>query len=380
MKFDGLIEYIDTLTDRLCIEKYGDFYLCYNIFSNDTNSKSASIWRDDGTFQMHNSTTDDGRTRYALVEWIKELGYVDVYVKWICKRENITKERMCFFDYVIKKSFDKMNRNEKMAFMDFKKIFCKKYFLKPSTLIDRKESSKFITLESFKPKQKAKNSSIEITPPIDSHIGLIEKYMIYRGLEESDICYPVTVHINNFIKKGGVCFEYPNGFRKIRYIGYEKGGRYFDVNKKFKFLANSENGKYEELYIVKNNLSDIAIVCEGETEGHTISNYIQDYDIYTSHNAVAMADESRTLSKYSKIIVFLDLDRYEDIKVGVKNSISKTATTSNIFVLPKFNKKLQAQICDKFEIENTDFNDLFTRNKDMLEKILKVYSKKIDTL
>lgn len=379
MKFDGLIEYIDSLTDRLCVEKYSDFYLCYNMFTEDKNSKSASIWRDDGTLQMHNSTGEDGKTRYSISEWISELGMVDIFVKWICKREDIDVKKMEFYDYVIKKDFQKMGRNERNACMEFKKIFCKKYFLKVSVVANRKHVTKFITSQSFIPKQKSKATSVLIDKPLDIHLNSILDYMDYRGLEESDICYPVTVHINGFIKKGGVCFEYPNGFRKVRYVGFKKDGKYVDANKKFKFLANSENGRYEELYCIKFGDTTTAIVCEGETEGFMLSKYMN-CDIYTSHNAVAMADKSKVLEKYERVIVFLDLDRYEEIKAGVKKSISNTALKAHITVLPKFPKSLQDKICKHYEIANTDFNDLYIRNESKLKEILQLYKNKFDIL
>jgi 5S rRNA maturation endonuclease (ribonuclease M5) len=381
MKYDGLIEYINSLTDRLQAEKYPDFYWCFNIFSDDHNSKSACIWRDDGTLQMHNATGEDGRTRYTLVEWISELGYIDIFVKWICKQENISPETMSFYDYVLRKDFNFRSPKEKIAYGEIKRIFFNKYFLSTSKIINRRFINKIISSETFKPKDKAKNTSVKISPPLDSHLKQIEDYMLYRGLEESDICYPVTVHINGFMKKAGVCFEYPNGFRKVRYVGYKKeDGRYYDYNKKYKFTASSEFGRYEELYAIRFGDSVTAIISEGETEGHMLAKYIPKFDVYTSHNAVAMADKSNVLSKYDRVIVFLDLDRYEEIKDGVKQSILKTAVNAKVSVLPKFNKELQEKICKKYDIENTDFNDLFTRNEEELKKILGIYFKKIDTV
>ena len=110
-KYCGLIERINEVTNRLQVEKFKEYYLCYNIFADDKGTKSASIWRSDGTFQMHNATRKDGKydTRYSLIEWIRELGCEDVYVRWICERENITTMLMQHFEKVISKKFISMN-------------------------------------------------------------------------------------------------------------------------------------------------------------------------------------------------------------------------------------------------------------------------------
>lgn len=377
MKYDGLIEAIDEHTGILQVTKYDKYYLCFNPFSDDTSSRSASIWRNDGAMQVHNSSRTDGlyENRYSMIEWIRQTGCVDIYIRWICKREGIITLEMRKYEDVIKKQFSSMTKREKGMLKRFKDIFHKKYFLKIDDVLNREKISGFKKSDSFTSKKKTIKTDIKIYDPLDKHKSMIEKYMEYRGIPKSSKCFGVTVEINNFIKKPAVCFLYPNGFRKLRFIGYwdEEKNTYVDSNKKFKFMANSDNGSYEELYEIRKNWTDIAIVCEGETEGYMLEKYFE-CDIFTLHNAVAVADRSNVLSKYKSVFVFVDLDRYMEIKDGVHKAV-KEKTQANVRVLPKFGEALQARLCEFLKVDNIDFNSLYILSEPTLKKIFKNYNK-----
>ena len=381
MKYDGLIEAIDEHSGELQIIKYQKYYLCYNPFSDDNGSRSASIWRSDGTMQVHNSSRSDGKyeSRYSLIEWIKQVGCVDLYVKWICKREGIVTTQMKQYEKIISKRFSSMTRREKGMLKQFKDIFHKKYFLTIKDVLDREKISGYKRSDSFKPKKKAIKTDVKVYDPMDKHVELIKNYMKYRGIPESSNVEMVTVEVNNFIKKAAVCFKYPNGFRKLRFIGYwdDKLGKYVDINKKFKFMANSDLGEYQELYEIRKNGSRTVIVCEGETEGFMVAKYIENSDVFTLHNAVAIADKSKVLNEYDRIFLFVDLDRYNDIKDGMKKALGERCS-GEVRVLPKFNQAMHERICEALNVKNIDFNDLYIRNRKTLENIFEKYEKVFD--
>lgn len=331
-----------------------EYIITYSPLSVDKNTKSCMIFKDSGMLKMLNGTyIKNGKayTTVTLTEWLRAIGKIELYIAYICNKNEITKRNFIEYKEYLENYMLKLARYNK-KFEEYRKIFYSNYILDIDIL--------GVSIRTFDT-IKEKNIEIEKTKVNDMTIRktiseieqkAINKYIFdKRKIPKLSIenigCYGVVIERNGY-NKPAIAFDYENGFVKYRFI--------FETNKKYRFLCK---GKYTNFYKVRKQGSKKCYIVEGELEGITISSYISD-DILCLHNTNTLPLEDtikEELKDYDTIIVKIDKDRYEENK-------------------PAFDKiknlGYNILVDYKVEDETEDYNSLHIKgelNKDIIEII-----------
>lgn len=322
-----------------------EYFVTYSPLSIDKNTMSCMIFKETGVLKLLNGTISRkvgdniiSETTCTLSTWLRAIGKMDLYIAYICYKNNITKMNFINYTEYLETYLLKLAKyNSK--FEEYRKIFYKNYILDKdifgvSSAIFEVSRQAPVKIEKTKSEMTVRKELSEIEK------NAIDKYIKNRKLAilNNDRFYGVVVERNGY-NKPAIAFDYGNGFVKYRFI--------FSTDKKYRFLCS---GRMNGLYEVRNNKSDICYLVEGESEGITISQYISD-DIYCLHNTNSLPSETvikEVLGKYSKIIVKIDKDRYEENKKAFDKI-----------------KKLGYNIYVDYKVEDIleDFNSLHIKDK-----------------
>jgi hypothetical protein len=332
------------------IMDFDDNYIqTFSPVGDDLNTKSSVIFKESGNLKIFNSTIEiDGShyTTLTLTSWLRQIKpKLKYWIQYIIFSKNIDKNIIPYYQQYVANKLLKLPQKYNRKFEELRKIFYKNYILDIDIInintIDE------LTYEKIQAKNKPKKniSKMTIEEADEYEVRLVEEYIESRGLKLSIIknVEAKVVVYNGIYRKPAVCFNYMCDFRKFRII--------FESEKKNRFRAL---GKYSDFFEVRlSNNSDTLYVVEGEIEGITISKYIND-DIVAIHNTNSLPIEYEKLfSKYKKVIVKIDKDRFKD---NYKAFLGKH---SNIIVDYKINDSTK------------DYNDLHreqTLTSDMIKK------------
>lgn len=331
-----------------------EYIITYCPLSVDKNTKSCMIFKDSGMLKMLNGTyVKNGKsyTTVTLTEWLRAICKLDLYIAYICSKNDITKRNFIEYKEYLENYMLKLSKYNK-KFEEYRKIFYSNYILDIDIL-----GVSVKTLDTIKEPnvkiEKSKCNDITIRKELSeierkaTDKYLFDKRKIPKLSIENIGCYGVVIERNGY-NKPAIAFDYENGFVKYRFI--------FETNKKYRFLCK---GKYSNFYKVRKNNSDTCYIVEGELEGITISSYIED-DILCLHNTNTLPSENtikEELCGYKTIIVKIDKDRYKENK-------------------PAFDKiknlGYNILVDYKIEDETEDYNSLHIKeelSKDIIKKI-----------
>ena len=204
-----------------------------------------------------------------------------------------------------------------------------------------------------------KSNTVE-EKPTKNELSICSDYIKSRGLSfQDDLVDPTVLVTNKEWRRPAIAFRYPNGFNKYRVV---------TENKKFRYMSK---GQYKELFCAYGNFNNKCIITEGEICALSISQYINDYDIYALHNLKAVC-KSEVFGFYDEILVLLDKDKFDAVKESVYTNIKKlTKPNSLINIRPKVLVKFRG----KYD-NDLDFNDLHVNNMLDKETILTGYLSK----
>lgn len=350
--YDEFIEFMLYLENKK-FNKVDDEYRHQNFFSEDEHY--SSIFYSDGYLEIYNGIYPiAGQKRYTIKQVCKLLGHFDKYLAWLCKQYDIGIYKINRIKE-IKNSFKLDTKEEKELKVLLKDIapLLKEEFISVNDIIKTCEicSNKVIKSTSFKKKSKSKS---EITITNDEIPNDLHEYFNSRGLQKSEICFPAIIELKSDTyssKLKAIALKYKDS-DFIKYRIYDGFTRYLSY------------GNFEELYWVKENNNNTLVICEGEAESLCLSYMTDCIDIAGLHNCSAFKT-AKDLTKYEKIIILLDLDKYEPSKKVLEKEMLKYNIV-NYEILPKYN-------IDKDEEGNKiDINYLFVKNKDLLKKRLDI--------
>lgn len=285
-----------------------DYYITYSPISEDKNTMSCIIFKETGNLKLFNGTISLDNKTYTTLTLTTWLRGTKVGLKYYI-------DKVIFDNYINRKTFiDYIEycKNRVMSlcspnnrFEKIRKILYKNYIL-DIDIIGLNVSKTNIKKEIKKPKQVKIDT--EIVEPNEIEKKYLDKYILQRGLPKLSIKYKVIVY-NGIYRKPSLYFKYPCGFEKYR-IAFEK-----EKTNRFR-----SSGRYNSLYEVRRNNSKTVYLVEGEIEGITISQYIQD-DILCLHNTNSLPNNLEQLKNYNRIIVKIDKDKFlENKKAFVKLS------------------------------------------------------------
>lgn len=365
-KITNYSKFIETLLENIGYEyvrdyrKYNDYYLAYNPLIEDRNSMSAQFHISDGILLMYNGAVDVVRKNTIISsssitpsEYAQMLNQYDLYIDFVLSYNNIDiafmKEyKKLLTDYVLgDNTFSKwqtigMEKFRKFLFYNF---ITDKDVLQYNT---SKTNVEMVTTFKKEKKEEFEKNSIIIRDPMSFTRRMIEKYCMERGVTFSEKVHPVVVDFGNSNTQSGVCFEYPGGFKKIRFISPDN---------KFRYMALSQDGEYDYFFEVRNNGSKKCYLVEGEIEAITISKYIDD-DVYAMHNVNSLPKYLTQLNKYDKIYIKVDYDKFNEVKKSFWRIVDEFKT--KVIISPKI-------ICENKKI---DYNYLYQKNKLTKELII----------
>lgn len=328
---------------------YKEYYLCYNPFG-DGNIKSATIYHKDGNMLIYNDAIElirDGKKikvrSITITEYHRMLGLLGNYIDFILLKYGISPLVINEYRELLSKSMTgfSIDYKKKIGFDNFRRFLFNFYITDKDVLNLGKVQTRDKIKEKFCKPIKVKEDKPK--PKINKEIGffdkkLVERYIRDRKIYQSKNMFPVIVEFNNgTYKSPALCMEYPSGFKKIRMI---------NRNSKLRYFASSEEGSYDNLFEVRVNNTKECYICEGEIEGATIAQYIEE-DIFSLHNTNALPVNKLTqLNKYDKINVLIDYDTYEKVSKMIEDRLKEEFPNKEINVRPKF-------IC---EDKSVDFN------------------------
>lgn len=348
--YSEFIEYL-LYSENKGFNKVDDEYRHQNFFSDDEHY--SSIFYSDGYLEIYNGVYPiEGQKRYTIKQVCKLLGHFDKYIAWLCKQYDIGIYKINRIKE-IKNSFKLDVKEEKELKLLLKDItpLLKDEYISLADIVKTCEicSNKVIKTSTFKKKSKSK-SEISITN--DDIPNDLQEYFNSRGLQKSDICFPAIIELKSDTyssKLKAIALKYKDS-DFVKYRIYNGFTRYLSY------------GNFEELYWIREINNKILVVVEGELEGICMSYMTKCIDIAGLHNCSAFKT-AKDLTKYEKIIILLDLDKYEPSKKVLEKEMIKYNIT-NYEILPKYN-------IDKDEDGNKiDINYLFVKNKDLLKKRL----------
>jgi len=307
MSYAKFIEYI-LQKENIDYESRSKYFYIQNPISlkngNSDNNKSAAWYKKSGNLKVFNADTINGKDFISIQELVSYMGWN----------------------------------------LDYEKIM----------KLSIEELKSFYTKNNIKKKKEK-----PINPPIEVEISESDKkkclkYMEDRGiLGFDDICYPTSTKIftkngSHFIKSG-ICFKYPNGFKKIRYLTNDK---------KYRFISFGGGG-YREFYTIRKDGNKKLILVEGESCGISVAKHVK-VDVKCMMNLKNIPD-TNSLEDYEEILVLIDHDKFYSVCQGLYKNLVKICNIGcNIEIRPKLMIWLDAGFKAMWDYR-TDFNDLHKR-------------------
>lgn len=331
------------------VEEFTEYFKIYNPLATDRNTKSAVIYKEDFALKMFNSSirlNGESKTILTLTQWLRLTKTISYYIYYICIKFNIPKSEFITYksalsDFIF---FGNQKYLSKNRFEYIRKTFYKSYIIDKDVfeIADEFEFKQ----EYKKPTIKKLESSIRFLQPNEFEQEKINEYRKERKIRDHKNISNEIILINDIYRKSGVCFNYGNGFKKIRII-HENKFRYFC------------SGKYEEFFEVRKNNSDECFIIEGEINSLSIQDYV-DCDIFALHNVNSIPDSLKQIEKYKKIYIKLDIDKFNETKNLFIEKISNVLKDSIIII-------------DYVSEDNEmDYNELYKKNLLSKEVIYKI--------
>ncbi len=358
-KPDSYEFFLEELMSECAIEykKSDKYFLIRNPFSDDGNSYSAQIWKDDGNFKTYDVSLEVVRggekvldTSFSLTEFVRMLGKMDLYIDYMLqfkeiKRSEFEQYRELLLDFVLFKKNNPLLKKHRIKFFNF--------YITDSDVLNYSSNRvvKKFNYNEYKKKEKTIKKTMDIIEPNDFFKIRCNNYISRRKLSFTETIKPVVMkfHSSNNTTPG-ICIYYPNGFKKIRLL---------DGN--VRYLTDTSDGKYECLYPANIVGSETAYVVEGEFESVVLSKYVND-DVYALHNTSSVP-KTNQLTNYKNIIVKLDFDKFNENKEFILEKIKAIAPYSIVTISPK----VEALTADGKKM--FDYNDLHIAGK--MEDFLK---------
>lgn len=337
---------------------HGKYYTAFNPLIEDTNSRSCQIYKKDGILLMYNGVIEVERKGQKMMsnsitpsEYARILNKFDIYIDFIIHYYKIDFETLKEYKELLSDNLingKQVNWNKRFGFDNLRKLFFEHYITDKDILLYKNinKSLRFLSrIFKKEPKQIFEDVKISLIEPLEINKKLIQIYCNKRKISfiENKVYPIVAVLYGNKYYENGVCFCYPNGFKKIRFTRIDAPMRY---------LAYTGDGQYDCFFEVKTeHKSKTCFLVEGEIEGLTINNFIED-DIYCMHNTNSLPNNFKQLSSYEKVIIKIDYsDKFNQIAKALKDKLS--ILNKEIIVTPKFlseNKKI-------------DYNYMYVNNK-----------------
>lgn len=369
-KVEDYTQYIEEIFEEIGYEYpvdykcHGKYYTAFNPLIDDNNSRSCQIYKKDGILLMYNGVIEVERKGNKVMsnsitpsEYARILNKFDIYIDFIIHYFRIDfetlkeyREELC--DNML--NGKSITWNKKFGFDHLRRLFFDNYITDRDILLYKNINKSLRYLSRIfkkEPKQIFEDVKINLIEPLEINKKIIHNYCKNRKIDfiENKVYPVVATMYDNKYYENGVCFCYPNGFKKIRFIRTDNHMRY---------LAYTKDGQYDCFFEVKNDKkTKICFLVEGEIEGLTIDNFIED-DIYCMHNTNSLPNNLQQLSFYEKVIVKIDYsDRFNQLAQSLKEKLS--ILNKEIIIAPKFiseNKKI-------------DYNYMYVNNrltKDMI--------------
>lgn len=333
------IEYVLNKLDipYVCKE---DYIITHNPFVEDK-VKSCQIFYDTGFMHIYNGVID-GKTKFSPKEYSIRLGFQDEYVEYMLHKNDVpvykyNKYRLLLQNIALNEYVNYKELNELKKELSF-------LYMTQAEILNVSNPKVYEVKKKYVTKTNRTKSTVLEVDITKEESDKINNYLANRKIPITEVVYPTTISINNMFRIPAICFKYPNSFKKYRLI-----------DSKMRYISA---GTYETLYEFRINKTKTAIITEGEIE--TISlRMVVDYDLFALHNVNSVMIKN-DLNCYDNIIVFLDYDKFEEVKEKVEKDI-KIHYTKNLKILPKF----------KSNNKSLDFNSyLINKGENELKKYL----------
>jgi len=341
-----LLDKLDLKYDYIEREDKGDYILSQHILGSDEHA-SLQLFVDNGFCLSHNSMID-GKNRVHIRELAKQVGHGKEYVEWLLQEHNVSNPHLNNYkDLIIKKSL-----KEKYDFKKYKKLvdIFGKLYISQSYILGIDEVRK-VSVDKFnsKVKKKKKSSMTEIEMSQEEY-QKCKEYIEGRMLSiQEGRVEPTKLQFSSGYSIIGIALRYSDGFCKYRLL-----------SDSFRYCSK---GTYSQLFEIRNNNTLTCIITEGEIEGLSLQNCVE-YDLYSFHNCNSITNNGISqLESYDKIIMFIDNDKWNEVKDSLINQVKSIYPNKEVLCLAKFDSN------DK----KLDFN------KTLIKKELKGYINKILT-
>ena len=368
--------FIETLLEDIGYEYikdyigYNSYYLAFNPLIKDTKSKSCKIHRKDGIMLMYNGNVEVKRKGVTTTsnsitpsEYARILNRFNLYIDFVIKYYGV--DLSTLREYKSKLIDSQLNTNpivnwrEKQGMENFRRFLFDQFITDEDIINYNANKTIKKILEQFNKEEKElfKEQSITLKEPLKFNSLLIKKYMNERLIPYQNNVKEVVVDFNGDYMLPAICFEYPNGFKKLRFI---------KKNSKKRYLAYDNDGKYECLFEARVNGTKNCIIVEGEIEALSLLGIVED-DVYAMHNVNSIPKNLNQLVNYSKVFVRVDFDKFKEVKDGIENSVNKFIKNNKLSIELDVKPKI---ICEDKEV---DYNYLLKKNmltKNMIYDII----------
>lgn len=353
-------EYID---DYKGFDKY---YLAFNPLIEDRNTMSAKIHRGDGIMLMYNGAIDVERNGRKISsnsippsEYSRLLGmfdsYIDFVVGWYNIDVSILREyKRNLIDYTI--GAINLPWNKRKGMDNFRKFLFAHFITDKDILLYCQARSLVEIKAKFKaPKEKVRKTNITLGAILPYSERAVKKYCEGRRIPLKENVYPTMVSLDATYKIPAVCFNYPSGFKKLRFISGDADRRY---------LSHKEDGDYVNLFEAQVNGTSKCYVVEGEIESLSMT-YVLSDDVYALHNTNSLPKDLSQLEKYDEIVFKIDYDKFNEVKSMIELKVKDLYPNKIIKVEPKivsddkyvdYNSLLLKDLLTKEIIESSDFS------------------------
>ncbi len=355
---------IDEGYDKKDIIDYtnAEYFVTYNPIVSDDKTMSCMIFKETGVMKLLNGSVEiDGisYTTLTLTSWLRKLTKAKLkhYIQYIYYQNDIDRRTIPEYIEYIKNKLLNIPQRYSKKYEDLRKLLYTNYILDVDMLQVNCSTDMIVYELAPQDKPDKISAKTEFIQPTSNEIDIIDQYLTSRGLSKlsikksgsnvDDILY-TTVVTNDIYRKPAIGFKYMCDYTKYRIC--------FEQQKKYRFRSS---GKYENFFKVRQNYTDTLYIVEGEIEGLTIAQYIDD-DILCIHNTNSFPSDYSEIKKYKNVIIKIDYDRFEDNK--------------------KAFSKYGANIITDYKIQDNteDYNSLHTSNKLTKQIIQKINTKGSD--
>ncbi len=184
-----LDEIILSALDDICglenVEEYSEYYKIYNPLIDDSNTRSAIVFKEDGALKFFNGIVkiqNEEKTILTLSQWLRLTNTLKYYIYFICIKNNISTIEFLTYKSALSNFlfFSEQKELNQKRFDLIRKILYKNYILDKDVLeiknsIETKKENKKITI-------KKTESKIEILQPNKFEFDLIQKYRNERKI------------------------------------------------------------------------------------------------------------------------------------------------------------------------------------------------------